>query len=460
MPDVNRSIATAVLALILSVPVLGSDGQPGYTKPSTLEGSALTWCGDVDPIPVDPSLFGDSPVYIGNEQPVQKVRTWARQQPGFEDIWIDRDHLGWLVLAFSQGAHLRQAELKQRFPDDGVVAVGVEHTTRELRALQRRLGKQLSEFVDSWSTSVDVTANITEVSVPYITAEIVAELEARFGGEPFCIDGRDPSDQPVAGPQPIQGDGWSLVGYQHKDARGKSYRTGLATDATQYRRLWERSDVTDEAPEVDFEQNVVLWFAIGHGSSCPNLRMDDVLIDHETAVIYPQVVDLDGSVMCTDDLVGTYQYVVALDRGQLPTGPFVVQMSGPDRYGAGRDQTVVEVDLTGPGTGATKGDIHAAVTAGKQPPARSGSFIEPFGKWEYVIDASCGIGYLGQLNDIDWVTDQTDVPDAWLPLVGPDDELLVSIAIRAKPQPHVDATLDGHTVRYLPAAQAPPVCET
>ncbi len=458
MPGITRSIAIAGLALMLAVPVLGRDA-PERTKPTPLEGSTLTWCADVEPVAVDAGAFRDSPVYVGNEQPMRKVLKWARKQPGYEDVWIDRDHFGWLVLAFSRDADLRQQELTKRFPDDGVVAVEVEHTTKRLRKLQNRLTRQLPQIVDSFAVGVDVTANVTEVSVPYVSEEVVAELEERFPGEPFCLDGGDPADQPVAGPQPSEGEGWSLVGYEHMDARGKNYRTGVAADAKGYRRLWERTGLKGAPAEVDFEQDVVLWFAVGHGSACPNMRLDDIVVDQESPAVYPAIVDVDGNVACTDDLAGVYQFVVALDRERLPGGPFVVGLSAPDGYGVGRDQTVVEIDLSEPGASANKGDIHPAVAAGKEPPARSGTFVEPYGAWDYLIDTTCGIGYLGVLNDIHWITDEADLPDAWGPSVEPDGGLLVSIAIVEAPDAHVDATLDGHTIRYLPAAVAPPPCE-
>ena len=263
----------------------------------------------------------------------------------------------------------------------------------------------------------------------------------------------------MAGPQPTQGDGWTMVGHEHMDARGQNYRTGVATSDAQVQRLWKRSAIDGEAPAVDLVEDVVLWFAVGHGSSCPNLRLDDVVVDLESATIYPDIVDLDGNVGCTDDLVGTYQYVVALDRARLPAGPFVVQLDAPHGNDVSRDQTVVDIDLTAPGTIATKGQIHAAAAPRGQPPGRSGTTVETMGTTPYLMDVSCGIGYLGEVNDIDWITDQSAVPKAWQPLVDARDEVLVDIALRTQPEPYIDATANGLTIRYLPTTEAPPPCE-
>src|SRR3546814_4631415 len=40
--------------------------------------------------------YRDEPVYGGNSMPVEEVRAWAVDQPGFEGIWIDRAHNGWV----------------------------------------------------------------------------------------------------------------------------------------------------------------------------------------------------------------------------------------------------------------------------------------------------------------------------------------------------------------------------
>jgi hypothetical protein len=190
--------------------------------------------------------------------------------------------------------------------------------------------------------------------------------------------------------------------------------------------------------------------------------MDDVVIDTEAASIYPRMVDVEANVVCTDDLAGTFQYLVAIDRERLPAAPFTIQTDPPrdDDYGASLDQTVVEVDLREPGTIASAGAIHRARRPNEEPTMRSGAIVEPFGSWPYVFDATCGIGYLGQINDIHWVADEIDVPQAWRPLLGANGELVVEIAVRARPEPHVDATANDQTVRYRPAAEPPPACDT
>lgn len=452
MGKFGTAVVVMLASLALAAPAAAEE-EVVPVKPSALEGSSIPWCYEVQPVEPDPDLFADTPVYIANEQPTAKVQRWAKKQPGFADLWIDRDHLGWLVVAFTQDVEQRQAEIEQLFPDDGVVAVKVEHTTKQLRKLQNRLSKRLRKSL-SWM-GIDVTANLVEVGVQFVTPRIVKRLEQEFAGEPFCLSGRDPSERPKPGPQPTEGDGWELVG--HKQGKGPSYRTGAATDADQLAQLWRTSRVKGKVPSVDFDEAIVVWFAIGHGSTCTNLRMDDVVVDTEAAVIYPDMVDVDANAGCTDDLVGTFQYVVAIDRERLPGAPFVV-MTGPPHGGVSYDQTVVEADLREPGAVAETDQIHRARQRNEEPVLRSGTFVEPFGSWQYAFDASCGIGYLGEINDVHWITDGSEVPAAWAPSLGDDGELIVEIEVRARPEPHVDATANGLTVRYLPVAQAPAAC--
>ena len=100
-------------------------------------------CEDVPELSAPAEAYRDTPIYVGNEMPVEAVRDWAVGQPGYEDIWIDREHNGWVAVAFSRDAAARQADLEREFPGVGVVAVPVEWSTAELEALQRRVHEVL-----------------------------------------------------------------------------------------------------------------------------------------------------------------------------------------------------------------------------------------------------------------------------------------------------------------------------
>jgi len=99
-------------------------GSPDET-PQTA-GSGVPRCEEVDWISAPAKRYRDSPIYVANEQPTERILAWASGQSGFEELWIDRDHLGWITVAFSSDADARQADLERLFPEVGVVAVGVE----------------------------------------------------------------------------------------------------------------------------------------------------------------------------------------------------------------------------------------------------------------------------------------------------------------------------------------------
>jgi hypothetical protein len=72
------------------------------------------------------------------------------------------------------------------------------------------------------------------------------------------------------------------------------------------------------------------------------------------------------------------------------------------------------------------------------------------------MDVRCGVGYLGKLNGAHWVSEETAVPEAWLPKVGRGDEVVVSVLLKGGKNPRATAKAAGHTIRYQPWRDAPP----
>jgi hypothetical protein len=86
--------------------------------------------------------------------------------------------------------------------------------------------------------------------------------------------------------------------------------------------------------------------------------------------------------------------------------------------------------------------------------------MQPGGKSPYALDATCGIGYLGRINDIHWVTEEQGVPAEWAEAVETDGEIIVTVRLRGEPDSHVTATANGYSLRYEPVRDAPVVCES
>lgn len=162
-----RSIRFAALLVTLTAvsacgTAAGDDGSGGAggTSPSSSAvvapgtappESGLSACAIADPLgelpfgltrctePVlpsaDPTYYRDEPVYVGDEMPIDEVRAWAEDQPGYAEIWIDRAHNGWVTVGFNEGAAARQADLVEAFPAVGVVAIDVAFGQAELDQL-------------------------------------------------------------------------------------------------------------------------------------------------------------------------------------------------------------------------------------------------------------------------------------------------------------------------------------
>jgi len=433
--------------------------SPAAPSPSAVAG--VPRCEDLTEYSAPEEWYRDEPVYVANEQPIEAVMAWASSQPGFEDLWIDRDHLGWLALAFSQDAEARQADLETEFPGVGVVVVPVDWSKADLERLQEEVVQKVAPRFDV-VTGVDIMKGVTNISFGVLTPQREALVEELFAGERVCISGQDPAEVPQEGPQPVAGDGWRLLGA--KDETGVSYRTGIAWNEVSYEALWNDSGLAGERPEIDFESEVAIWFGAVHGSSCPGLRLDDVVVDGARAIVHGAFVNPDAILGCTADAI-PHSFVVALERSRLPVGPFWIQL-GPDDPpgGAPEERTIVEVNLSAPGAVAPKGAVHPAEVMPVDPFVPPGGFIEPGFPAPYRMSVHCGIEWLGTLNDVAWRTDVPAgelewIPDAWRAVVREDQTVELEVLLETGPPARLTATANGHSVEYEPTTEAMPECD-
>lgn len=143
-----------------------------------------------------------------------------------------------------------------------------------------------------------------------------------------CSPGFDGSD-PGEWSNRTSGDGWRLLANGRVDA-DEAYLVRAATDEAGYAGIWRELTLAGSAPPADLSEEVVVSFAQGIGSSCPELRLDDVMIDdgEVSAAMSDPIVDEFGSPRaCTADLVGAVVFVVALQRDAVPADGFVLWLS-------------------------------------------------------------------------------------------------------------------------------------
>ena len=472
----HRSIVLGVLAALVVAGCFGgaapspsaelSSEPPAPTTASPQAPSAsgmagVPRCEGLPEYRAPEEWYRDEPIYVANEQPIEEVRAWASGQPGFEDLWIDRDHLGWLALAFSQEAEARQADLEERFPGVGAVVIPVDWSLADLEQLQTDVVQALSPRFQ-FNTGQDIIRGVVTIEFGVLTPDRVAAVEERFAGKRVCISGQDPSEVPQPGPQPVAGEGWRLLGAA--DETGQPYRTGIAWNEASYQALWNDSGIAGASPAVDFESEVAIWFGAVHGSSCPGLRLEGVVVDEGRAIVHGALVNPEAILGCTADAV-PHAFVVAFERSRLPVSPFWIQLGPEDPPGgAAEERTIVEVDLSSPGSVAPDGAVHAAEAIPVDPFVPPGGFVEPGYPAPYRLAVHCGIEWLGPLNDVVWTTDVPAndpewLPEAWRPVVRDDQSIELEVLLEAGPPPRLTATANGHAMVYEPTPEEMPACE-
>ncbi|MEO8626396.1 MAG: hypothetical protein ABI452_06820 [Candidatus Limnocylindrales bacterium] len=448
--------------------VLACGAYPGASSSqaipaATFDGSTtIPLCDDVAYLEAPAEWYRDSPIYVGNEMDgdIAAIRAWAARQPGYEDIWIDRSHLGWITVAFSVDAAARQAELTEGFPGVGVVAVAVDWTSAQLERLQLRIVDTFRGEVKGFSSGQYPNKGVVSIELPYLEARLVAIAEQNFAGQPVCLSGADPALAPIEGPQPTSGAGWRLLADQ--DRTGESYRTGIAYDEASYEELWRAARLGGDPPQVEFQTEVAIWFGAVHGSSCPRMRLDGVVMDGVRALVFANLTYLDAGA-CTADAI-PHAYVIAVERPRLPHGPFAIQLdaAGPPG-GATEERTVVDVDLSRPGSVAQPGEIHGDSSLPEPYVVGPGGVIETGFPALYRQSAHCGLEWLGPLNGVSWRTDVPDdaldwVPDEWRPAVV-NQYITLSVIIETGDQPMLTATANDHSVIYRASAENRPGCD-
>ncbi len=441
---------------------LPPDGSTDPTTPDPGPGirTSFPFCSDVDQVRAPDDAYRDTPIYVGNEQPVEQVRAWAEKQPGFVTLWVDRERNGWITVAFTEGAELRQQELLDAFPDVGVVAVTVDWTEAELAELQDRVVAVLRSFGWNFSVGGGSTTGYVSAGIGVLSADRLAVLEENFPNENICVSGIDPADAIPDGPQAEGGDDWRLLAAEIDI--GKTYWTDIAWNAESYSRLWSDAGISASAPEVDFETEVVIWFGAVYSSGCSGLRLDDVEFDSDRRLVHGRIVlpSSIGAGGCNAD-ARPHAFVVAVPRDQLPDAPFSIQLSDQDPpAGAPEERAIVAADLRVPGSVAPEGSI----TRGTHDPVPSIPFagpdevIEPGFPTRIRMHTHCGVNWVG-LNGVTWfAADAPSIPDEWLGQLD-EETIVVEVLISEGDPPTLVATANDFSVTYQAVAQDLPGCD-
>lgn len=114
---------------------------------------------------------------------------------------------------------------------------------------------------------------------------------------------------------------------------GDTWVTALATNGSALTQLWAEVGLSDDVPDIDFVEDVVVFFAPAESSSCRFGPLTAVVHDADTTRIYP-VLEFEDPIgdgeerECTAD-ANPHAIVVAIARLDLPENDFDIWV-GPD----------------------------------------------------------------------------------------------------------------------------------
>ncbi|HTS14442.1 MAG TPA: hypothetical protein VMH24_02170, partial [Candidatus Sulfotelmatobacter sp.] len=148
-------------------------------------------------------------------------------------------------------------------------------------------------------------------------------------------------------PQPVDGQGWRLLGAVELGG-GEPATITVAIDEATFARDWSDAMGAMATPKVDLTHEVVVFFHPLVDVACPDLNLTGIGVQKDQRLVYglwsPAYV-VQPSV-CSD-VAGSHTVAVALDRGSLPVGAVTFrnkseyQLSDP----AQRSQEQVTVTL-------------------------------------------------------------------------------------------------------------------
>lgn len=156
-----------------------------------------------------------------------------------------------------------------------------------------------------------------------------------------------PEGESAQSTQAAAGTGWRLLGDEIN--AGEAYRTGIATTDEQLSQLVRASGLAIDVPEIDWDREIVVWFGMSWGTSCP-LRLVDVIAEGGLLHGDFDIATTEATPTCNDD-INPHSFLVAVDRSILPPGPFSIALTDYVTHNlAEQEVTVVEADLSIPGS--------------------------------------------------------------------------------------------------------------
>jgi hypothetical protein len=322
---VPKLLSLAAMLPVVAAACGGAALEPEAGSPPPAAGAVRA---AVEPCP--PLDFGEAPASAQMREAwqdeadavVQRVMRYAREhRDAFGGLWLDWGHRA-VAVAFSSERAEHQSAIADAATDGVAVrVVEVEYTQRQLRDLLNRVAQEAPDLFGAGY--VDVVNNRVAVQVGVLDRPTREALAERFPDAPLCAEGPQPEDVVPEGPQPQSGAGWRLLA--DAPGAGAPWATAIARDEREYERLWTKLGLAGEPPAADFAREVVVHFGAAVSSSCPDIRLDDVLVEDDRVrplIVRPGI----QPAACTDD-ANPHAYVLAIERDALPLTPFRLRIT-------------------------------------------------------------------------------------------------------------------------------------
>lgn len=260
----------------------------------------------------------------------------AEHADEFGGLYVEDQSRGSFGMFFTDRLDEHAAAVAEIWPR--VTVSRVRYSEAALMEVLERLdlANMAGPGVEPLSAAIDTMNNVVTLELKSNDPGIETLLELQYG------DMLEVTVHPLPGDwaNVATGDGWRLLA-AGEASHGDAYTVRAATDEAQFDETWAAIGLGGERPAVDFGAEVVVSFGHGIGSSCPELRLDDVSISD--GVVYSVTSDPLEPRACTADLVGAAVFVVAIERDALPEDAFTLQLDadgGPNCEGCTATQEV------------------------------------------------------------------------------------------------------------------------
>jgi hypothetical protein len=128
---------------------------------------------------------------------------------------------------------------------------------------------------------------------------------------------------------------------------GPSDTIEVATTGAAFTHSWSTRYPGLAVPSTRFPRPLYVFFSIVVSANCLDAVMSGLTVDRSASLVYGTFARNTGGATSCSDVAGAHTFVVAIDRGALPTGRLTVRLEHDFAVcsDCGREREQVEIDL-------------------------------------------------------------------------------------------------------------------